>query len=103
MCLVALVGVRAPSAITVEAWRGAAEGSSAATQAGGWTAAGGIRAVVGGLVRVVRMLVVKAQDVAIVGGAAGSVREDGVRFGDEGEVVSGVEVGSICVWVVSLG
>lgn len=49
---------------------------------------------------VVRMLVVKAQDIAIVGGAAGSVREDGVGLGDEGEVVSGVGVGAICVWVV---
>lgn len=46
------------------------------------------------------MLVVKAQDITIVCGAAGSVREDCVGLGDEGEVVSGVGVGSIGVWVV---
>lgn len=46
------------------------------------------------------MLVVKAQDIAVVGGAARSVGEDGVGLGDEGEVVSGVGVGAICVWVV---
>lgn len=101
MCLVALVGVRAPAAVAVEAGRRPAEGSSAAAQAGGGTAAGGICAVVGGLVRV--LLVVKAQDVAVVGGAAGDVGEDGVGLGDEGEVVGGVGVGAICVGVVSLG
>lgn len=102
MCLVALVGVRAPSAVAVEAGRRAAEGSSAAAQAGGGTPAGRIRAVVGGLVRVV-LLVVKAQDVAVVGGTAGGVGEDGVGFGDEGEGVGGVGVGAICVGVVSFG
>ena len=72
----ALIAVRTIPARAVEArWR-APESSPPATQAGRGTAAG---AVVGPLWRLVGMgvvVVVQAEDVAVVGGAAGDVRED---------------------------
>lgn len=47
--------------------------------------------------------VVYAENVAVVGGAAGCVGEDGVGLGEEGEGVRSVWVGGICIWMVSFG
>lgn len=99
--------MRAPSAAAVEAGRGTAEGAPAAAEAGGWTAPGRVGAVVGGAggvaVLVLVMLLVEAEDVAVVGGAAGRVGEDGVGLGEEGEGVGGRGVGGVGVWVVDFG
>lgn len=46
---------------------------------------------------------VYAEDVAVVGGAAGCIGEDGVGLGEEGEGVRSVWVGGICVRMVSFG
>jgi hypothetical protein len=43
---------------------------------------------------------VEAEDVAVVGGAAGWVGEKGVGFGEEGEHGGGGGVGGVDVWVV---
>jgi hypothetical protein len=55
------------------------------------------------MVRMVVVVFVKAQNVAIVGGAASSVGEEGVGLGEEREVVSGVGIGAICVGMMSFG
>lgn len=74
-----------PPSATVEARRGAAEGSSPATQTRGRATAGRVGGVVRGSGVVVPMsmmvAVVHAEDVAVVGGAAGRVGEDGVGLG----------------------
>lgn len=49
------------------------------------------------------MPMVHAEDVAVVGCAAGCVGEDGVGLGEEGEGVRGVWVGGIGVGMVSFG
>lgn len=54
-------------------------------------------------VLVLVMLLVEAEDVAVVGGAAGRVGEDGVGLGEEGEGVGGRGVGGVGVWVVDFG
>lgn len=45
----------------------------------------------------------EAEDVAVVGGAAWRVGEDGVGFGEEGEGGGGGGVVAVCVWVVDFG
>lgn len=102
-----LVRLRAPSAAAVEARRGPAEGGPAAAEAGGGAAAGLTGARVGGAGAVVvvgaMVRVLEAEDVAVVGGAAGGVREERVRLGEEGEGGGGGGVGGVGVGVVRLG
>jgi hypothetical protein len=96
-----------PPSAAIEARRGTAEGSSPATQTRGRAAAGRVGGVVRGpgVVMPVSMMVtvVHAEDVAVVGGAAGRVGEDGVGLGEEGEGVRGVWVGGIGVGMVGFG
>jgi hypothetical protein len=46
---------------------------------------------------------VEAEDIAIVGGAAWGVGEDGVGFGEEGEVVRGGWVVWVRIWMMYFG
>lgn len=47
--------------------------------------------------------VMHTEDVAVVGGTAGGIGENGIGLGEEGEGVRGVWVGRIGIRVVSLG
>lgn len=105
--LLPLVGLRAPAAAAVEArWR-TAECAPPSAQAARGAAAGGRRAAVvrGAGARGVRGrgVLVQAEDVAVVGGAARRVGEDGVGLGEEGEGVGGRGVVGVYVRVVGFG
>lgn len=97
--------VRTPPATAVEARRGPAEGAAAAREAGRRAAAGGACGGVaatwgrGGLLRGG----VQAQDVTVVLGTRGGVREDTIGFRDAHETPRGVWVGAVVVWVVGFG
>lgn len=89
MRLASLLRMGSPSSTAVETRGRAAKCALSTTKTGGGAAACRTGGVVGCAGAVALWVVVDAEDVAVVGCAAGFVGENGVGFGYEGENVGG--------------